>query len=133
MLIVTGAQEPLALDPHGKNEQPSENRGHLLAAIFDQLFHQGLKGIVLASLDALCRRFQIDNAERALHGALLDAKLLAEVYLELIGGRQPGLELAAAIEKRFGKKIAEQLTVGTEYQRNEDPDDDPFAVLWPQR
>ena len=53
-----------------------------------------------ASLDALCRRFQIDNAERALHGALLDAKLLAEVYIELIGGRQPGLELAAAIGKK---------------------------------
>ena len=47
-----------------------------------------------ASLDALCRRFQIDNAERTLHGALLDAKLLSEVYLELIGGRQPGFELA---------------------------------------
>tara|TARA_R110000772_G_scaffold73216_8_gene159977 strand:+ start:38647 stop:39312 length:666 start_codon:yes stop_codon:yes gene_type:complete len=48
-----------------------------------------------ASLDALCRRFQIDNTHRDLHGALLDARLLAEVYLELIGGRQPDLELAA--------------------------------------
>jgi len=46
-----------------------------------------------ASLDALCRRFQIDNSDRALHGALLDAELLAEVYLELIGGRQPDLAL----------------------------------------
>lgn len=49
-----------------------------------------------ASLDALCRRFQIDLTDRTLHGALKDARLLAEVYLELIGGRQPGLELAAA-------------------------------------
>jgi DNA polymerase-3 subunit epsilon len=55
-----------------------------------------------ASLDALCRRFQIDNAERTLHGALLDAKLLSEVYLELIGGRQPGLELAAAKGSQVG-------------------------------
>ena len=47
------------------------------------------------NLDALCRRFQIDNSDRDLHGALKDARLLAEVYLELIGGRQQGLELAA--------------------------------------
>lgn len=47
-----------------------------------------------ASLDALCRRFEIDNSSREKHGALLDADLLASVYLELTGGRQPGLELA---------------------------------------
>jgi len=47
-----------------------------------------------ANLDALCRRFEIDNSNRVKHGALLDAELLAEVYLELIGGRQPGFELA---------------------------------------
>ena len=47
-----------------------------------------------ANLDALCRRFQIDNSGRELHGALLDSELLAEVYLELIGGRQPGLVLS---------------------------------------
>ncbi|MBI4183996.1 MAG: DNA polymerase III subunit epsilon [Proteobacteria bacterium] len=46
-----------------------------------------------ASLDALCRRFGIDNSARDKHGALRDAELLAEVYLELIGGRQPGLDL----------------------------------------
>jgi DNA polymerase-3 subunit epsilon len=49
-----------------------------------------------ASLDALCKRFNIDNASRTLHGALLDAQLLAEVYLELIGGRQPDLMLTEA-------------------------------------
>ncbi len=48
-----------------------------------------------ASLDALCARFGIDASERAIHGALKDAMLLAEVYLELIGGRQPGLTFAA--------------------------------------
>ncbi len=47
-----------------------------------------------ASLDALCRRFSIDNSSRTLHGALLDSEILAEVYLELIGGRQPDLVLA---------------------------------------
>ncbi|WP_026986821.1 DNA polymerase III subunit epsilon [Fodinicurvata fenggangensis] len=47
-----------------------------------------------ASLDALCRRFEIDLSERSLHGALLDCQLLAAVYLELMGGRQPGLVLA---------------------------------------
>jgi DNA polymerase-3 subunit epsilon len=49
-----------------------------------------------ANLDALCRRFEIDNTHRTKHGALLDAELLAEVYLQLIGGRQPGLELGGA-------------------------------------
>jgi len=49
-----------------------------------------------ASLDALCRRFAIDNSGRTLHGALLDSEILAEVYLELIGGRQPDFALNAA-------------------------------------
>lgn len=48
-----------------------------------------------ASLDALCRRFEIDLSARTKHGALLDCELLAAVYLELIGGRQPGLDLIA--------------------------------------
>lgn len=48
------------------------------------------------SLDALCRRFDIDLSQRTTHNALLDVKLLAEVYLELRGGRQTGLELGAA-------------------------------------
>jgi len=46
------------------------------------------------SLDALCRRFGIDLSERTTHNALLDCKLLAEVYIELTGGRQRGLSLA---------------------------------------
>jgi len=49
-----------------------------------------------ASLDALCRRFNVDNSAREKHGARLDCELLASVYLELIGGRQPALELVAA-------------------------------------
>jgi len=46
-----------------------------------------------ASLDALCKRFNVNLSERQLHGALLDARLLAEVYLELRGGRQPDLAM----------------------------------------
>jgi DNA polymerase-3 subunit epsilon len=46
-----------------------------------------------ASLDALCRRFGIDNSMREKHGALLDSEILADVYLELIGGKQPDFVL----------------------------------------
>ena len=48
------------------------------------------------SLDALCRRYGIDNSARTKHGALLDSEILAEVYLELIGGRQPEMLLGGA-------------------------------------
>lgn len=47
------------------------------------------------SLDALCRRLGVDNSMRSSHNAVLDCTLLAQVYLELMGGKQPGLELAA--------------------------------------
>jgi DNA polymerase-3 subunit epsilon len=50
------------------------------------------------SLDALCARYQIDLSRRTLHGALLDAELLAEVYIELIGGRQASLILGDTME-----------------------------------
>ena len=53
-----------------------------------------------ASLDALCRRFGVDNSGREKHGALLDCELLAEVYLELQGGRQRGFALAAGPRTR---------------------------------
>ena len=53
--------------------------------------HPGAK----VSLDALCTRYGVDRSHRVKHGALLDAELLAQVYVELMGGRQIGLELAA--------------------------------------
>lgn len=53
-----------------------------------------------ASLDALCRRFGVDNSNRELHGALLDSEILAEVYLELMGGRQPDLVLSAQTSRK---------------------------------
>ncbi len=56
--------------------------------------HPGAKN----SLDALCTRYGIDRSHRTLHGALLDAELLAQIYVELMGGRQIGLELVADID-----------------------------------
>jgi DNA polymerase III subunit epsilon len=56
--------------------------------------HPGAKN----SLDALCTRYGIDRSHRTLHGALLDAELLAQVYVELMGGRQIGLELIAEVD-----------------------------------
>lgn len=56
-----------------------------------------------ASLDALCRRFEIDNSAREKHGALLDAELLAEVYLQLIGGRQPDLKFANSKKEKLAE------------------------------
>jgi len=84
-----------------------------------------------ANLNALCRRFGIDNSDRQLHGALLDARLLADVYLELMGGRQTGLGLGVEenaeveteiqIEKRQLREArvfaptADELTVHAEF------------------
>ena len=64
-----------------------------------------------ANLDALCRRFNIDNSNRTLHGALLDSELLAEVYLELLGGRQRGLEIE--VEE---KTVTETVTIERQYR-----------------
>ena len=54
----------------------------------------------IANLDYLCRRFQIDLSERDLHGALLDSQLLAEVYLELMGGKQISMNLNITKENK---------------------------------
>jgi len=74
------------------------------------------------TLDALCKRFAIDNSSRIKHGALLDAELLAEVYLELMGGRQRGLmlgqdqkdqpEQAVVTEKKFRNPRPHQASAG---------------------
>ncbi len=64
------------------------------------------------SLDALCKRFAINNAHRTLHGALLDAEILAEVYIELLGGRQGGMDLSVAktVASLGPKKVREKRT-----------------------
>jgi DNA polymerase-3 subunit epsilon len=65
-----------------------------------------------ASLDALCRRFGVDNSGRDKHGALLDTELLAEVYLELMGGRQQGLVLDATPSTTTRDNMADDSTGG---------------------
>lgn len=57
------------------------------------------------SLDALCRRFEVDASARTKHGALLDSELLAEVYLGLLGGRQPDLDLIQVRSRRSGPAL----------------------------
>ncbi len=58
------------------------------------------------TLDALCKRFNVDNSGRTKHGALLDSELLAEVYLELLGGRQVGLALVSDSDRRDQNNIS---------------------------
>ena len=58
------------------------------------------------SLDSLCKHYGIDNSRRTLHGALLDSEILADVYLELIGGRQVGLALVAETRVQMDVTIA---------------------------
>jgi len=72
--------------------------------------HPGAK----LSLDALCSRYGIDRSHRTRHGALLDAELLAQVYVELTGGRQIGLELAA---DRTELTVETTVTVTTTRER----------------
>ncbi|MBB4066858.1 DNA polymerase III subunit epsilon [Gellertiella hungarica] len=62
------------------------------------------------SLDALCRRYGIDNSHRTKHGALLDSELLAEVYIEMIGGRQTALVLGS-VEEASAVVVEEDTTV----------------------
>jgi len=63
-----------------------------------------------ASLDALCRRFGIDTSSREKHGALLDSELLAQVYLELTGGRQPDFALSLAEVTRVAGQAGAPIT-----------------------
>lgn len=79
------------------------------------------------TLDALCRRFSIDNSNRVKHGALLDAELLAEVYLELMGGRQTGLSLVSdQVETKptVNAKVSEKIY---RKPRNHKPSDEELA------
>lgn len=61
------------------------------------------------SLDALCRRYGIDNSHRLKHGALLDSELLAEVYIELIGGRQAGFGFGGAEKAGAAIRVEETM------------------------
>lgn len=63
------------------------------------------------TLDALCRRYGIDNSHRTLHGALLDSEILAEVYIELIGGKQTALGLNADIGNSSNGDNAQNMKI----------------------
>lgn len=78
------------------------------------------------SLDALCRRFDIDLSQRTTHNALLDCKLLAEVYVELTGGRQRGLELAD--DEQNEMPVASYTASGTRTRRLIVPSDAALAA-----
>jgi DNA polymerase-3 subunit epsilon len=75
-------------------QMPSVDRARMVDTVaIARRKHPGAK----LSLDALCSRYGIDRSHRVRHGALLDAELLAQLYVELMGGRQIGLELAAEV------------------------------------
>ncbi len=76
------------------------------------------------SLDALCRRFEIDLSQRTTHNALLDCRLLAEVYVELTGGRQRGLEL---VDDAGAAPVAVYASTGTRTKRPITPNADDLA------
>jgi DNA polymerase-3 subunit epsilon len=68
------------------------------------------------SLDALCRRYGIDNSHRTKHGALLDSELLAEVYIEMLGGRQAALGLTS-VDTRRSQSVEISDVVEISYDR----------------
>jgi len=82
-----------------------------------------------ANLNALCRRFEIDNTHRDLHGALIDADLLASVYIELLGGRQPDLSLEpeSAMVKTRDDPSAGDSQAGFTLQQDPSKFDRPHA------
>ncbi|BDI59810.1 DNA polymerase III subunit epsilon [Qipengyuania nanhaisediminis] len=89
--------------------------------------HPGAK----LSLDALCTRYGIDRSHRVKHGALLDAELLAQVYVELTGGRQIGLALAADNAESASDSVetpAEVLAVQSQRPRREPRPHAPSAA-----
>lgn len=69
------------------------------------------------NLDVLCKRFGIDNSKRTFHGALLDAELLADVYLELLGGAEPTMDLAAGSSAKSNKS-EEVIELKREYRES---------------
>ena len=67
------------------------------------------------NLDALCKRFGVDNTSRTLHGALLDAQLLAEVYLELLGGQEPSMQLGEVHQDSASNKIVASASLKRQF------------------
>ncbi|WP_113267529.1 DNA polymerase III subunit epsilon [Agrobacterium cavarae] len=73
------------------------------------------------SLDALCRRYGVDNSRRDKHGALLDSELLAEVYIEMIGGRQTALGFGSASKTQASMQVDDQPVAPMQRERSLPP------------
>jgi DNA polymerase-3 subunit epsilon len=91
---------------HGRLGHPQFSNEVIDTVLLARKVHPGAR----VSLDALCKHYGIDNSKRTLHGALLDSQILAEVYLELIGGRQVtfalGEEIVIAADLASGQRVA---------------------------
>lgn len=81
-----------------------------------------------ANLDALCRRFKIDNSARKFHGALLDSELLAEVYLELVGGRQHGFSLDTGLVAQMSQVLNTKIKRQERPSRSFPPSNDEIGA-----
>lgn len=106
LIIHNAAFDVGFIDNELQNINYASDRISKVCSVFDTLtyarkLHPGQRN----SLDALCKRYEIDNSHRELHGALLDAQILADVYLAMTGG-QVSLSLNAEATKRQQKKVA---------------------------
>lgn len=80
------------------------------------------------SLDALCRRFGVDNSHRTYHGALLDSEILADVYLELMGGRQNTIALTSSEPEKVKKvEVVETVVIPVDFAKRDFPISDEEA------
>jgi DNA polymerase-3 subunit epsilon len=91
-----------------------------------QIVRQKFPGIP-GNLDFLCKKFDIDASERVKHGALIDCKLLAEVYINLLGGRQSSLSFENE-EKNSKSNAAIQKEIKSFAKRSFPPSDDEILV-----
>ena len=117
-LIIHNAAFDVGFLNHELSKIPTETRTiKTICSILDTLKlardkHPGQKN----NLDALCRRYEVDNSNRALHGALLDAEILADVYLAMTGG-QTSLSLAAEVTKKEKAQVTKTGTAQTKKRK----------------
>ncbi len=105
------------------NELSIFGRSHISNPVIDTVkLARSVLNTRVANLDYLCRRFKIDLSERNLHGALLDSRLLAEVYLELRGGKQFSMNLSKNEKKTINnsKTEGEHKTYIVKFQPSEE-------------
>ena len=96
------------------NELSLLGRPNLSNAVVDTVsLARSVLNTRIANLDYLCRRFKVDLSERDLHGALLDSKLLAEVYLELKGGKQFSMNLSKGNKTKIGQEKTKEDKIKT--------------------